>query len=227
MLEASSFLQNNSIQDQLSVQTVQTSEAEKNQANKSQFLELMIAQLKNQNPLDPQDGAQFLSQLAQFSSVEGIQKLNVSMNEMAAGFRSGQALQATALVGRQVQVPGQFGDLSQGSSLSGSVELPVSSTQVNLQIKNNRGELVREVSLGSHDSGNIPFKWDGLDAAGQAVTSGRYQISATALQDGETVSLETNIAVNVNSVTLGKDGEVTVNLNGLGPVPLSEVKSIN
>ena len=93
--------------DQYSVNRFQTSKKkdESNAANKNQFMELMIAQLKNQNPLDPKDGGAFLAQLAQFSTVDGIERLNSTMGDMAGQFKSNQALQASSLVGRKVLVP--------------------------------------------------------------------------------------------------------------------------
>ncbi len=222
-----SSLQSKSVLDDLSIDRSTSNENKKTDAtDKNKFLELMIAQLKNQNPLDPQDGAQFLSQLAQFSTVEGIQTLNDNMTQLSSGYRSSQALQATALVGRRVEVPSDTGTIKGVGGLSGSVDLDAQSPNVSLQIQNSAGDLVKTIPLGEHIAGSVPFKWDGLDNQGLPVSNGEYALVATALINGKSVQMPTQVAVNVNSVTLGKDGEVLVNLDGMGSVNLDSLKNI-
>lgn len=200
-------------------------EAEKD--DKNQFLELMIAQLENQNPLDPKDGTEFLSQLAQFSTVDGIERLNANMSGMTDSFRSSQALQATALVGREVSVPGNRGLLVDGEAMKGTIELPGSRSEVQLDVYSMTGELIRTVPMGTHPSGDLPFSWDGLDSGGIRVPAGEYMVVATA-QGGEAEErLETKMRANVDSVTLDSVGGVTLNLRGMGNVPLSDIKEIN
>src|SRR5574344_1054483 len=72
---------------------------------KNEFLELLVAQLNNQNPLDPQDNGEFVAQLAQFSTLEGIEKLNDSMGDIISSVQSSQTLQAASLVGKSVIIP--------------------------------------------------------------------------------------------------------------------------
>jgi flagellar basal-body rod modification protein FlgD len=218
-----SSLQSQSVLDNLSINQNSTT-TEK--TDKNQFLTLMVAQLKNQNPLDPQDGTQFLSQLAQFSTVEGIQTLNDSMSQLSSGYRSGQALQATALVGRRVEVPSDTGILKGAGGLTGSIDLNAQSPNVSLQIQNAAGDLVKTIALGDHAAGSVPFKWDGLDNQNLPVANGEYALVATAQINGKSVQMPTQVAVNVNSVTLGKDGEVMVNLDGMGSVSLDDLKNI-
>jgi len=194
--------------------------------DKNQFLELMIAQLENQNPLDPKDGTEFLSQLAQFSTVEGVEKLNHNMQSMSENFRSSQALQATALVGRQVKVSGNQGSLDAVGALEGVVELPGSRSNVSVEVYSMTGAMLRKISLGTHPGGNVPFSWDGLDETGVRVPPGNYIVSAKAGSDQEE-QLETQIQANVDSVTLDSSGGVTLNINGLGSIPISDVKEIN
>jgi len=195
--------------------------------DKNQFLELMIAQLENQNPLDPQDGAEFLSQLAQFSTVDGIERLNDTMNGMADNYRSSQALQATALVGREVQLPSEIGYLDANGGISGSLQMTGSRSDIDVEIYSVQGELVRSISLGTQSGGDVPFTWDGMNSNGQRMPPGSYQVVAFANGGDEPEQLATNVTANVDSVTIDSFGSVTLNLNGLGQVPLDSVKQIN
>ena len=219
-------INSNSLLEDISIESRKTIQESEVEQDRNQFLELMIAQLENQNPLDPKDGGDFLAQLAQFSTVEGIEKLNGSMADLASGFRSGQALQATALVGRAVEVPQSITELGPNQGLSGSVELPVSTSNVTLRFSNEAGELVKELKLGPYGAGQVAFDWNGLDNAGQQVPPGFYFVEALAQQEEEDLALTTFVSRNVESVTLDSGGDVTVNVDGLGGVPLSDVRSI-
>jgi len=217
----------NPLASELSITRVQQAEAETEKSEKSQFLELLVAQMENQNPLEPQDGTEFLSQLAQLSTVDGIERLNESMESMSTGFRSGQALQATALVGRSVAVAGDRASLDTTGPLSGGVELDMPMTNVRLHIKDAAGQTIRELSLGTQESGVINFSWDGLNSSGERAPAGEYRIEATGVNDGETQQLNTRVGMNVDSVTLGPQSEVTLNLSNGQSVSLSEVSQIN
>src|SRR5690606_42021670 len=97
---------NNEVSSVLDQYQRKTDSAGKNdELGKNQFLELLVAQLNNQNPLEPQGNGEFIAQLAQFSQVEGVEKLNSSMGALLTGYQSSQALQASSLVGRKVIVP--------------------------------------------------------------------------------------------------------------------------
>jgi flagellar basal-body rod modification protein FlgD len=214
--------------DQYSVNRFQKSNKkdESNQANKNQFMELMIAQLKNQNPLDPKDGGAFLAQLAQFSTVDGIERLNGTMGDMAGQFKSNQALQASSLVGRKVLVPSEIAQYSQNIPVKGVIDLPSSAASVKLEIKKPSGELVREISLGTHEKGELGFTWDGLDAGGAPMPGGRYKVTASSLHEGENQALSVFLEANVDSVTLAKNGGVLLNLENQTQVPMSDIKHI-
>ncbi|MBV1883736.1 MAG: flagellar hook assembly protein FlgD [Pseudomonadales bacterium] len=215
----------NAVLDRLSVN--KQDEVNENQKNKTDFLTLMIAQLENQNPLEPQENGDFLSQLAQFNTVEGVNDLNVSMSSMAESFRSSQALQATALVGRSVQIPTEYGELTMNEGMKGSIELPFTSTNVELDIFSESGELVRSLPMGFQSSGDVSFSWDGFNNNSQALPVGNYRVEARAMNNGETVQLSTFMNANVDSVTVGQGGGVRLNIAGVGAVSLDAVKQIN
>ncbi|WP_061241493.1 flagellar hook assembly protein FlgD [Ectopseudomonas composti] len=192
---------------------------------KNEFLNLLVAQLNNQNPLEPQGNGEFIAQLAQFSQVEGIEKLNTSMGSMLSSFQSSQALQASSLVGRKVIVPSEKAVVDTSESFKASTVLPVSSSNVYVNVYDNSGSLVTRVNLGEQAAGNVSFIWDGKDSDGNVVPPGTYKFEAQATYDGETKGLYTLLPANVDSVTLG-GSELMLNLAGLGSVPLSQVQVI-
>ncbi len=195
--------------------------------DKNQFLELMVAQLKNQSPLDPQNGGEFLAQLAQFSTVEGINTLNETVAGYGGSMRSSQALQATALVGRTVQVPSKVGELGGGKPLSGEIELPNNTDSLLLNISTESGALVRQFALGAQKAGSLPFSFDGTTELGEQLPAGRYQVVATTQGvTGKAEEVPVLLNANVNSVTLGRDGSLMLNVAGVGAVSANEVRKI-
>ena len=194
--------------------------------DKTDFMKLMIAQLQNQNPLDPKDGGEFLSQLAQFTQVEGITKINEQISDMTSRFNSSQALQATALVGRDVRVETSRSYYTPGNEVTGIAELTASSSNIVMTVTNASGALIDQVKLPSSSAGNIPITWDGKNAEGLPVSEGRYNISVKAEEGGEMVELRTELDINVNSVTVGGDGILSLNLAGGGVMPLNQVTQI-
>lgn len=135
-----------------------------NELGRDAFLKLMVAQLKNQNPLDPKDNQAFVAQLAQFSTVEGIEKLNKTATGFESSMNSKNALQASSLVGRSVIVDGnKNGLLMPKGVVSGFSELPASATNMVLSIQGKNGELLEKINLGNHDSGAMSLCWDGYN----------------------------------------------------------------
>ncbi len=191
------------------------------------FLKLVVAQLENQDPLKPMENGEFLSQLAQFQSVTGIDELNNSVEKMANAFQSNQALQASSLVGRWVVVPSDKSFLWKDADLSGSVEIPNNADSVQVQIKDASGTVVKQIDLGDQPAGTVNFQWDGLAEDGTALSSGEYSLAAFATIAGQVEAMETNAIVPVDSVLMGKTGEsMTVNAAGIGNVKLTDVKQI-
>lgn len=188
------------------------------------FLKLLTTQLKNQDPLNPMDNAQMTSQLAQISTVDGIEKLNATLQKLVSSSVDGEAMQAAALVGHQVMVAGsglQLGD----SGAVGGVSLSTGADRVVVTVKDSNGLVMRTIDLGSLDAGTHNFTWDGNTDAGARAVNGRYGVSAAAKSGAESVSasmLELAAVGNINRSTQG----VTLNLGHLGLVRLSDVKQI-
>ncbi len=198
------------------------------EVGQEQFLELMLAQLQNQDPLKPMENGEFLSQMAQFSSAKGIQEMSQSLDTFTRSLTSSQALQASSLIGRHVLVPNEMGYLEEGSAgIAGAAELPASAADVVVSVYDTAGTLVYRASYGPQEAGRFQFSWDGRDANGQTVSPGHYRVSVEAQAGEENKALETLLLSRVDSVTLGKGGQgVTLNLAGLGTASLSEVREI-
>lgn len=196
---------------------------------KNEFLELLVAQLNNQNPLDPQDNGEFISQLAQFSSLEGIENLNSSMGDILSSVHSSQALQAASLVGRNVIFAGDQAlvDTEAQADFQGSVLVPQSSSNVSVGIYNEAGTPVNRINLGSQGAGQQSFSWDGTNSDGELMPPGKYTFKAEGIFEGETQGLYTMLPAKVESVTLSQQGgDMLLNIAGLGTLPLSQVQII-
>lgn len=194
---------------------------------KDQFLQLLVAQMNNQNPLDPQTNSEFVAQLAQFSTVEGLDNLNKSVNTILSSTQSSQALQASSLVGRKVMVPSSKAVVDPAEGLTGTVSLTSSTSNLYVNVLDEKGNTVNRVNLGAQKAGAVSFTWDGKDSSGNPVAKGTYTFKAEAGVDGKTVAMGTVLPANVDSVTLGQNGgEMTLNLAGLGSIALSKVQVI-
>jgi flagellar basal-body rod modification protein FlgD len=190
------------------------------------FLKLLITQLKNQNPLSPQDNTAFVAQLAQFSSLQGIQNLNTTMTSVASGMQSSQALQASALVGRTVEVKTGSAYLGADALVRGTMSLDNSTADLQLKIYDSTDKLVMQKDFGAQSAGDLPFAWDGSNSDGTKSAAGMYKFVVTANDGGKAAPVTTYLGANVNSVTMGANQAVTLNVNGVGQVALSDVKDI-
>lgn len=188
------------------------------------FLRLMTAQLQNQDPFKPMENGEFLGQIAQFSTVSGIQELQGSFASLAASMSANQTLQAATLVGRSVLVPSNTGWLPEDGELRGAAYAP-SSGQVLVDIVDTSGQTVRSLDLGQQSGGIVSFTWDGLDAGGAPAAEGNYTLRARLVQGSSETALETLAAGRVQSVGLSRDG-LTLELLGLDPVRLADVLQI-
>ncbi|MEQ8861284.1 MAG: flagellar hook assembly protein FlgD [Pseudomonadales bacterium] len=198
--------------------------AGREELGKNQFLELMIAQFNNQDPLEPAKNEDFIAQLAQFSSLEGIQNLNATVESMAAALRSSTTLQAASMVGRSVVAPaGQA--LMEGQGLGGNVVNDQGTADIVVEITDAGGALVQRLELGPHAEGDVRFRWDGENAAGEPQSAGIYGFRAYALREGEPTQLEVELPERVASVSFD-GGEARLNLAGGASVRLSEIREL-
>lgn len=202
--------------------------SKKSELGQQDFLKLMSAQLNNQDPMKPMQDGEFFNQIAQFSAVSGINELQQSFSQVADAMFSSQALQASGMVGRTVMVNSNQIMYDQGTSASGSVDLPAGTDHLYLSIYDSSGETVNRIDLGSQSGGTVNFVWDGRDSKGNEMTSGNYYVRAEANYGKENIALDTYMSRRVDSVSLGSQGAgITLNLSDGQKASLSEIKQIS
>jgi len=191
------------------------------------FIKLMTTQMNHQDPMKPMENGDFLSDMAQFSTVSGLKEIKDSFNSLANSLKSSQALQASSMVGRKVLIPGSLSTFSEGIPMNGAVELKSNATDVKVSILNDKGALVKEINIGNKAAGVTHFNWDGMLDGDKKATSGNYSISAVGNVDGRSESLNTLISDTVQSVSLGQGGQgVSLTLANAGSAGLADVKEI-
>lgn len=193
-------------------------------SSEDRFLTLLTTQLKNQDPLNPMDNAQMTSQLAQISTVDGIEKLNATLQALVDNSADSEALQAAALVGHGVMVPGSGLTLQEGVALGG-VELADSADRVRVTIKDGNGLAVRTLDLGDLDAGSHLFQWDGKADSGTAAADGAYTIFVEAVR-GDTVLTAHALQMGVVSSVARTAQGAQLNVGTLGAFKLSDIKQI-
>lgn len=190
------------------------------------FISLMTAQMKNQDPFEPVDNSQMVAQLAQFSSLAGISEMSSTLKSIAEKLAGGSATDALAFVGKTVLTEGATAYPRTAGGFAGAVELDAAATSVNLTITNANGEVMKTVDLGAHDKGTLNYDWDGTDAAGNPAEGGPFTVSATAKDGAKTVASRTLVWAPVTSVAMPSGSEPLLTLPGVGQVKASQVRAI-
>ena len=192
--------------------------------SQDRFLKLLVAQMKNQDPLNPMDNAQVTSQMAQISTVQGIQQLNTTLASLLTGMNSSQPLQAASLVGHRVLAPGSSVILQAGQAEGGAM-LAQSVDSLVVTIKDSTGRVLHTADLGPQTAGMMRFSWDGSTDNGTAAIDGVYQFSLTGQAGGQKVTPDPLTVGQVTSVTPGDKG-MTLSVGGLGDYSLAQIKQI-
>jgi len=197
-------------------------------ANDSQdrFLKLLVTQMRNQDPLNPMDNAQVTSQLAQISTVGGIDKLNNSMAGMAAAMTAASGLQNAGLIGRNVVVAGDLARFDGTSPVPVGVELLGAADKVDIAIVDGSGTPVRRIAFGALPQGTSTFEWDGRNDAGVRMGAGDYALEVKASSGGSAVAASTLIGGRVDSISVSGTSS-RLNLHGLGGVDVTQVRRID
>jgi flagellar basal-body rod modification protein FlgD len=192
------------------------------------FLTLMLAQLKNQDPTSPVDSNTFLTQLAQLSTVQGITQLNTSFSTLSNSLSPNQTLQASSLLGRHVLVTTSKVNLAANGTVTGAVNVPQTTSQVLLDVKDSAGVLVRQINLGAQSAGVASFSWDGKAGNGAPAPAGTYTLTAHYAGAAGGAAATTMVNGTVESVSMGAGSTgLTLNVSGLGSVPYSSVDQIS
>lgn len=211
--------------EQYQIETNSTPEINK-ELGQDEFLELMTAQLKHQDPMKPMDNGEFLGQMAQFSTVTGIEEMQQSLDTLASTYANSQTLQTTQLVGQEVLIENSQMELNSENSTGGLFELEQSSKDVQLDIIDSTGAVVKQITLGEYGEGRHGFQWDGTDEAGNRLPPGTYSALVTAQRNDGYISATVMTNRIVESVEFGHGGESTLNTTQGDILTLADIRQI-
>ncbi|MDQ2138567.1 flagellar hook capping FlgD N-terminal domain-containing protein [Alcaligenaceae bacterium A4P071] len=201
---------------------------------KDQFLKLLVEQLKNQDPLNPMDNAQMTTQLAQISTVEGIEKLNATMAIVSGQVGVSQGLAAQGMIGKNVFVPGT--DVLLGSDPADptkreatpiGLDLTTGAAKVTVKISDAAGNLVRTITLENVSAGIATVEWDGLTDGKTPAADGKYQVAVTAEDSAGAAIASTEVLkyAKVDSLSYTSTG-ATLDLGLNGQVSVADVRKV-
>ncbi len=193
--------------------------------DESNFLQLLVTQMKNQDPLNPLDNAQVTSQLAQLSTVTGVNQLNTTLSSLVSDFQSSQTVQATSMIGHSVLSAGNTLALTNGSGALG-LQLGTAANDVKVTITNGAGVAVNTIDLGPQAAGTLPLTWNGKDSSGNQLPDGTYSFAVAATAAGVPLTDATTLGLStVNSISTNAQG-VTLNTSAGNAVSLAAIKQV-
>lgn len=191
--------------------------------NQADFLSLLTQQMRNQDPTQPMDSSQMVSQLAQIAQVSATQSLQTSFDTLSTALQGNQLLQASDLVGRSVTVPSNAAKLEGSAGVDGAINVGSSGQTASVQIIDTAGNVVRTIDLGKPDVGLADFHWDGKDENGQPLPNGTYGIKAQA----GNAAVQAYVSGKVDSVGMAGDQGAYLQVAGFGGVLLNQVARID
>lgn len=192
--------------------------------SEQRFLKLLVTQLNNQDPLNPMENAELTSQLAQMSTVSGIEKLNAAMQSLVNQSGAGQVLQAASMIGRIVLAPGE--ELAGGGGPAPyGVSLPSAADSVKVHITDESGQVVRSLDLGALTRGVHERVWDGKNTAGEAVAEGLYRMEVVAMAGATRLDTTSLAFAKVDSVAQD-GGDVWLDLSSGDRIAVADVRSV-
>jgi flagellar basal-body rod modification protein FlgD len=191
------------------------------------FFALLTEQLAYQDPTKPADNDQMIAQMTNFTMAEGISNMSKEFASFSQSMTSGQTLQASSLIGRNILIPSGNVSVTDGNTTTGVIAAPQSAQNVALRIEDANGQLIRTIQLGNKEAGTFNFEWDGKDSDGNPVEDGNYVIKAQGRIGNDNTALTVATHTRVNSVNVGASGQgITVNTS-LGPVAFSDVIEVS
>ncbi len=226
---------NSDLYSELGLKREQEKDAKpKQNLDQEDFLRLLTKQMDSQDPMKPMDNTQFVAQMAQFSSLEGISSLNETVKGFEDSVQSNQVMQAASLVGKAALVKGEEANhyhMPQGdgstepSGILGAVDVPDGASKMKVDIANANGQVVKSIDVPVDGDGRPSFSWDGRMKDGRIAPEGKYTVKANATVDGEGQAAQTYVGAAIKSVGVTKSGP-ELNLDGLSSAKLSDIVEI-
>jgi flagellar basal-body rod modification protein FlgD len=191
------------------------------------FLKLLTAQLKNQDPFSPTDNSQMVAQLAQITSTSGIADMGTTLKAIQAKLSGTSTADALSYVGKNILTQGNTAYGRTSGGIAGAVELDKDASDVSVTIKDANGQTLGQMSLGAQKAGTTTYDWDGKLADGTEAPAGPYTVSVKATANGTTVSSRGLVWAPVSSVTAPAGGTPALNVLGIGTVAVGDVRQVS
>lgn len=221
---------NGSLDNMIVGESASTSKKKNSEELNSNFMKLLLAQMKNQDPTNPMKNNELTSHLAQINTLEGIEKLNTTLGSIVGQINNNQSVQASALIGRGVMIPGDT--ILVGSKENGSVstskygiELERPADSVKVTIIDKQGGVVRQIDLGALEAGVHNFTWDGTKEDGAIAEDGAYKITIEASSKGGPSVFQQLRYAEVRGITRDADG-AKLDLGRIGAVTMDQIRQI-
>jgi flagellar basal-body rod modification protein FlgD len=189
------------------------------QINQQQFLQIITAQMQDQNPLSPSDPTQFVTQLEGMSQVSAMQSMQGSLQAQSI-------MTGTSLIGRSVLAPGTQATLSTGGSIGGAVTAPAGTTQLTVSVQDSSGATVDTFKVSPADTGLTSFVWKGATSTGGTAPAGTYTIGVSATVNGQSQTVNPMVVNKVDSVLVDPTTNAVDIQTDTGTVPLSSIVSV-
>lgn len=189
------------------------------QITQADFLQLITAQMRDQNPLSPADPTQFVSQLEGMSQVSAMQSMQGSMQAQAI-------MSGTTLIGRSILAPGTQATLATGGSIGGAVEAPAGTTNLTVSVQDSKGATVDTFTVTPADTGLTSFVWKADTSTGTTAPAGQYSIGVSATVNGKSQTLNPMVVNKVDSVLVDPTTNAVDVQTDSGTVPLSSIVSV-
>lgn len=204
----------------------QASKAKGNdEMDKDAFLKLLVTQLQYQDPLEPTDNTEFVAQLAQFSSLEGINNLNSSMEGISKSVTGMQDISSAGLVGRVAKTAGSTFEFIGGMDSKFGFDLDSAASSVKVSVADSKGSLVRSLDMGALSAGDHLIAWDGTDNDGVQLGEGAYTFKVTAVDQQDRTVMAAPYTTGVITSVGFDAGASTLKVNGL-PVSRNDIREI-
>jgi len=189
------------------------------------FLKLMTAQMKNQDPFNPVDNTQMVAQMAQFSSLAGITEMSTTLKAISDKLGATTTSDAVSYIGKTVLTPGTTAYARTSGGVAGAIELGGAASDVGVTITDANGMVLKNLSLGSQTGGTVSYDWNGRTDAGEDAGTGPFTVSVAASNEGKFVSATNLVWAPVQSVSTAT-GQTVLTAPGLGEIPVSAVRQI-
>jgi flagellar basal-body rod modification protein FlgD len=213
------------IQSTSTVSNAKTQNLGERSLGQADFLALMTAQLKNQDPFAPVDNTQMVAQMAQMSSVAGISEMNTTLKAMADKLGGTTSADALAYVGKTVLTEGDTAYARTSGGIAGAVELEGAVAHTFVQISDAEGRTLKTMDLGAQSAGTVKYDWDGIDSAGNEAGSGPFTVAVAAYDDQGSVKAHSLVWAPVESVSMPSSGSPKLSVTGIGQIDPSAVRS--